>query len=182
MVDWSYHLGVFLSLSALFFFHPVGFETFLRSSVGFLLEHKCTQSTLSLASFETALIKQLLACTWGECVWVCPLLPAYFPIMYLCVMHRGDCVANLCQWASVHMFTCVCTCFICTSCLNLYARTWPFVGLCVCVCVCALTPQAHVVWEKSTSSLKCIWRCSVLSLSLIYGVLLHILQDSWLCE
>lgn len=156
MVDWRYHLGVFLSLSALSFFQPVGFETFLCSSLGFPLEHKCTESTF----YRRQASKQLWSNNcWhaGEgtvCVCACPFLLSYH--VHICI-HMGDCV--LCMFASESLpagiCACVCMCVYPLRQLVMYAC---HVGICMhgsdcvqaCVVyVCVLTLHWHVWCEKS---------------------------------
>ncbi len=175
MVDWRYHLGVFLSLSALSFFQPVGFETFLCSSLGFPLEHKCTESTF----YRRQASKQLWSNNcWhaGEgtvcvcvCVCACAPVPFYFPIMYISVciwviVCFVCLLVSLCLRASVHV--CVLTpsaSNVCMSCWNLYAWIWLCAGLCVCVCVCVCVCS------------RCIGMCGVRKVNIIFKVCLTLL-------
>lgn len=94
---------------------------------------------LSPASLETALIKQVLACRWKDCVCVCVCAPVPFnQLTFRSCMRMGNCVVCMFASESVPVGICAYMCLCvpapnnkCMPCMNLYAWIW----LCMCVCV-----------------------------------------------
>lgn len=178
MVDWSYHLGVFLSLSALFVFQPMGFEMFLCLSLGFPLQHKCAESTF----YRRRASKQLWSnkC-WhaGErtvCVRVCAPVP-FNQLTFRSCMRMGNCV--VCMFASESVPVGICA-YMCLCVYLLLIINACHVWICMhgydCVCVCVFPHSTGMCGVRKVNIIfkVCLTLLYSLSLSLIYGLLLYI--------